>query len=107
MGLYEDFIVFKFQRNCIIYFMNVVKKIFYVDFIFENSIDQGKLFRVVKKFLFKKEKLCFFNYFDKIIFVNDIVDFFVSKIDIICFNIDVLSLLCVKDIVFEDFVIGF
>lgn len=86
--------------------MNAAKKTFYADFISENSTDQGKLFRAAKKLLSKKEKLCFPNYSDKTILVNDIADFFVSKIDTIRSNIDALSLSCVKDTVPEDFVIG-
>ena len=43
--------------------------------------------------------MCFPNYSDKTILVNDIADFFVSKIDTIRSNIDALSSLCVKDTV--------
>ena len=86
--------------------MNAPRKTFYVDFISENSTDPWKLFRAAKKLLSMKEELCFPNYSDKTILVNDIADFFVSKIDTIRSNIDALSLSCLKDTVPEDFEIG-
>ena len=54
-GLPEDFKVFKTQRNHVTYMMNDARRIFYIDFIAENSADQGKLFRTAKKLLTKKE----------------------------------------------------
>ena len=105
-GLHEDFIAFKSQRNRTTYLMNASRKTFYADFVTENSTDQGKLFRAAKKLLSMKEELCFPNYSDKTILVNDIADFFVSKIDTIRSNIDVLSLSCLKDTMPEDFEIG-
>ena len=77
--------------------MNASRKTFYADFVTENSTDQGKLFRAAKKLLSMKEELCFPNYSDKTILVNDTADFFVSKIDTIRSNIDALSLSCLKE----------
>ena len=105
-GLHEDFIAFKSQRNRTTYLMNAARKAFYADFISENSTDQGKLFRAAKKLLSMKEELCFPNYSDKTILVNDIADFFVSKIDTIRSNINALSSSCLTDTVPEDFEIG-
>ena len=79
--------------------MNASRKTFYADFISENSTDQGKLFRAAKKLLSMKEELCFPNYSDKTILVNDTADFFVSKIHTIRSNIDASSLSCSKDTV--------
>ena len=105
-GLREDFIAFKSQGNRTTYLMNAARKTFYADFISDNSTDQEKLFRVAKKLLSMKEELCFPNHSDKTNLVNDIDDFFVSKIDMIHSNIDALSLSCLKDAVPEDFEIG-
>ena len=105
-GLHEDFIAFKSQRNRTTFLMNASRKTFYADFISENSTDQGKLFRAAKKLLSMKEELCFPNYSDKTILVNDTTDFFVSKIDTIRSNIDASSLSCSKETVPEDFEIG-
>ena len=96
-GLHEDFIAFKSQRKCTTYPMNAPRKTFYADFISENSTDPWKLFRAAKKLLSMKEELCFPNYSDKTILVNDTADFFVSKIDTIRSNIDALSLSCLKE----------
>ena len=70
------------------------------------STDQSKLFRAAKKLLSMKEELCFPNYSDKTTLVDDIADFFVSKIDTIRSNIDALSSSCLTDTVPEDFEIG-
>lgn len=70
-GLHEDFIAFKSQRNRTTYLMNAARKAFYADFISENSTHQGKLFRAAKKLLSMKEELCFPNYSDKTILVNE------------------------------------
>ena len=105
-GLHEAFIAFKSQRNRTTYLMNASRKTFYADFISDNSTDQGKLFRAAKKLLSIKEEQRFPNYSDKTFLVNDIADFFVTKIDTIHSNIDALSLSCLKDTVPEDFEIG-
>ena len=49
---------------------------------------------------------CDYRCIKKTILVNDIADFFVSKIDIIRSNIDALSLSCLKDTVPHEFEIG-
>ena len=106
VGFTRGLFAFKSQRNRTTYLMNSARKTFYANFISENSTYQGKLFRAAKKLLSIKEELCFPNYSDKTILVNDITDFFASKIDIIRSNIDALSLSCLKDTVPEDFDIG-
>ena len=93
-GLHEDFIAFKSQRNRTTYLTNAARKIFYADFISENSTDKGKLFRAAKKLLSMKEKLCFPNYSDKTILVYDITDFFVSTICPVVYPKDHASVRC-------------
>jgi len=70
-GLHEDFVAFKAQRNHVTYLMNIARKEFYADFIAENSSDQGKLSRVAKKLLSKKEVPSFLEYVDNSALVND------------------------------------
>ena len=50
------------------------------NFIDENSVDQGRLFRATKKLLVRKDELSFPDYHDKTALANDIDGFFVCKI---------------------------
>ena len=59
----EDFKAFKAQLNHVTYMMNDARRIFYTDFIAENSADQGKIFRAAKKLLAKKEVPHFPEYY--------------------------------------------
>jgi len=68
--------------------MNVARKEFYTDFIAENSSDQGKLFRVAKKLLAKKEVPSFPEYVDNSALVSDIGRYFIRKINTIRSSID-------------------
>ena len=63
--------------------MNDARRIFYTDFIAENSADQGKLFRAAKKLLAKKEVPHFPEYCDNTVIANEIGRFFARKIDLI------------------------
>ena len=84
----EDLHAFKVQRNRVTYMMNAAKKDFYTNFIAENSMDQGKLFRAAKKLLAKKEVPSFPGYTDKSVVVNDIGKFFIRKLESIRSDID-------------------
>ena len=68
--------------------MNAAKKDFYTNFIAENSMDQGKLFRAAMKLLAKKEIPSFPGYADKSVLANDIGKFFICKIESIHLDID-------------------
>ena len=68
--------------------MNVAKKNFYTNFIAENSMDQGKLFRTAKKLLAKKKVPSFPGYLDKSVLANDMGTFFIRKIESIRSDID-------------------
>ena len=83
----EDLHAFKVQRNRVTY-MNAAKKDFYNNFIAENSMDHGRLFRAAKKLLAKKEVPSFPGYMDKFVLVNDIGKFFIRKIESIRSDID-------------------
>ena len=87
-GRQEDLHAFKVQRNCVTYMMNAAKKDFYTNFIAENSMDQGKLFRAAMKLLAKKEVPSFPGYADKSVLANDIAKFFICKIESIHSDID-------------------
>ena len=87
-GRQEDLHAFKVQRNCVTYMMNAAKKDFYTNFIAENSMDQGKLFRAAMKLLAKKEVPSFPGYADKSVLANDIGKFFICKIESIHPDID-------------------
>ena len=87
-GLPEDFQAFKAQRNHVTYMMNEARRIFYTDFIAENSADQGKLFRAAKKLLVKKEVPYFPEYCDNTVIANEIGHFFARKIELIRSRID-------------------
>ena len=87
-GLPEDFKAFKAQRNHVTYMMNEARRIFYTDFIAENSADQGKLFKAAKKLLAKKEVLHFPEYCDNTVIANEIGRFFTRKIDLTRSEID-------------------
>ena len=54
---------------------------FYMQFMVENSKDQGKLFRAVKKLLKTENKLSFLDHVDKNKLTNEIAEFFVTKVD--------------------------
>ena len=43
-GRQEDLYAFKVERNRVTYMMNGTKKDLYINFIAENSMDQGKFF---------------------------------------------------------------
>ena len=101
-GLQEDFIAFKKQRNHVTYLMNDARKRFYTDFISDNSTDQRKLFRAAKKLLSKKEELCFPDYSDITVLVNDVADFFAHKIEIIHSDIAGMEVSFVADVVLVD-----
>ena len=68
--------------------MNATKKYFYTNFIAQNSMDRGKLFRAAKKLLAKKEVPSFPGYAHKSVFANDIGKFFILKIESIRSDID-------------------
>ena len=68
--------------------MNAAKKDFYTNFIAENSMDQGKLFRATMKLLAKKEVPSFPGYADKSVLANDIGKCFICKIESIHPDID-------------------
>ena len=68
--------------------INVSKKNFYTNFIVENSMDQGKLFRTAKKLLAKKKVPSFPGYVDKSVLANDMGTFFIRKIESIRSDID-------------------
>ena len=59
--------------------INAAKKDFYTNFVAENCIDQGKLFRGARKLLAKKEVPYFPAYVDKSVLANDIENFFSAK----------------------------
>ena len=82
-GLPEDFKAFNAQCFHVTYMMNDARRIFYTDFIAENSADQGKLFRAAKKLLAKKEVPHFPEYCDNTVIANEIGRFFARKIDLI------------------------
>ena len=87
-GLPEDFKAFKAQRNHVTYMINDARRIFYTDFIAENSADQGKLFRAAKKLLAKKKVPHFPEYCDNTAIANEIGRFFARKIELIRSEID-------------------
>ena len=68
--------------------MNAAKKDFYPNFIAQNSMDRGKLFRAAKKLLAKKEMPSFPGYAEKSVLANDIGKFFIRKIESIRSDID-------------------
>ena len=68
--------------------INAAKKDFYTNFIADNSMDQGKLFRAAKKLLAEKEVPYFPGYADKSVLANDIGKFFIRKIESIRSDID-------------------
>ena len=49
--LLSDLIIFKSKKNHVTYLMNQGRQVFYTKFIYENSVDQGKLFRATKRLL--------------------------------------------------------
>ena len=68
--------------------MNQARRAFYANFIDENSVDQGRLFRAIKNLLFRKDEWSFPDYHDKTALANDINGFFVRKISRIRSDID-------------------
>jgi hypothetical protein len=68
--------------------MNQARQEFYRNFIEENSIDQGRLFKAAKKLLSKRNDVSFPQYSDKVALVNDIGGYFVNKIEAICSDIE-------------------
>ena len=96
-GLPEDFKSFKAQHNHVTNMMNDARRIFYIDFIAENSADQGKLFRAAKKFLAKKEAPHFPEYCDNTVIANEIGRFFARKIELIRSGIDANGPMSSKD----------
>jgi len=67
--------------------MTQARQVFYTNFIDENSVDQGRLFRATKRLLARTDELSFPDYHDKTVLTNDINDFFVRKITKIRANI--------------------
>ena len=59
--------------------MNAAENDFHTNFIAENSMDQGKLFRAAMKLLAKKEVPSFPGYADKSVLANDIGNFLSAK----------------------------
>ena len=86
--------------------MNVARKEFYTDFIAENSSDRGKLFRVAKKLLAKKEVPSFPQYVDNSALVNNIGRYFIRKINTIRSSIDAASDPSVGALLPDDPVVG-
>ena len=70
------------------YLVNQATQVFYTNFIDENSVDQGRLFRATKRLLARTDELSFPDYHDKTALANDINDFFVRKITKIRADID-------------------
>ena len=68
--------------------MNRARKEFYVDFINENSTDQGRLFRATEKLLVPIDDLCFSEYNDNSLLDNDIGRFYFLKTDKIRKDLD-------------------
>ena len=68
--------------------MNAAEKDYYTNFITQNSMDRGKLFRAAKKLLAKKEVPSFPGYADKSVLANDIGNLFIHKIESIRSDID-------------------
>ena len=83
-----DYIDFKKKKNYVTYIMNQARQEFYRNFIEENSIDQGRLFKAAKKLLSKRNDVSFPQYSDKVALVNDIGGYFVNKIEAICSDIE-------------------
>ena len=54
---------------------------FYMQFMVENSKDQGKLFRAKKKLLTTENKLSFLHHVVKNKLTNEIAKFFVTKVE--------------------------
>ena len=86
--------------------MNAAKKDFYTNFIAENIVDQGKLFRAAKKLLAKKEVPSFPDCEDKSVLVNDIGKFFMRKIESIRSDIDKAVNSCANMVLPEDPEVG-
>ena len=86
--LLSDLIIFKSKKNHVTYLMNQARQVFYTNFIDENSVDQGRLFRATKKLHARTDELSFPDYHNKTALANDINDFFVRKITKIRADID-------------------
>ena len=84
----SDLIIFKSKKNQVTYLMNQARQVFYTNFIDENSVDQGRLFRATKRLLVRTDESSFPDYHEKTALANNINDFFVRKITKIRADID-------------------
>ena len=76
-----DFQLFKKQRNNVTHLLKEAKRKFFMDFVQDNSSDQGRLFCATRMLLGKNDTtLSFPDYDDNSLLVNDIARFFVRKI---------------------------
>ena len=88
----EDLLAFKKLKNHVTYISTRAKRAFYLDFVNNNSEDQGKLFRATRSLLLPRNELCFPEYTDNSTLPNDIGRFFGRKIAKIRAELDACTL---------------
>ena len=79
----SDLMQFKFIKNKANYLMHRAKCDFYTRIVNKNSHNQSKLFSIAKNLLTPKNNLSFSNHQDKNCLVNELGQYFISKIDTI------------------------
>ena len=79
----SDLMQFKFIKNKANHLMHRAKCDFYTRIVNENSHNQSKLFSIAKNLLTPKKNLSFSDHQDKNCLVNELGQYFISKIDTI------------------------
>ena len=79
----SDLMQFKFIKNKANHLMHRAKCDFYTRIVNENSHNQSKLFSIAKNLLTPKNNLSFSDHQDKNCLVNELGQYFISKIDTI------------------------
>ena len=75
-----DLAVFKKERNCVVNLMNEARRVYYNQFIEDNSIEQRRLFMASKSLLNMQLDRSLPPHIDVSLLANDMGEFFITKI---------------------------
>lgn len=87
-GSMSDLVVFKAKKNHTTHLMNEARRVFYTNFIDENSSNQKNLFKATKKLLKQSNDVPFPPFIDKSVLADQMGSFFVQKINSIYSKLD-------------------
>ena len=86
-----DLAAFKKERNCVVNLMNEARRVYYNQFIEDNSTDQRKLFMASKSLLNMQPDRSLPPHIDVSLLANDMGEFFITKIANIRSKLDGIS----------------